>query len=591
MQLPARTIWDTRLQCVGAVLSAAGQDGPELYFTANFAQATLDPPRVIINPNRLYPIEPILREGRLVAINVLAASQATLGRAAVAIRRRQADKARVLGVSLETGPLDIPYLAECQRTLFAEIESVKDTGDHTVMVARVLETRVHPVLGRERPLLYQDVLGGPGWWRSIRGILSSTGVLDLLRRLRWRLRPPAPADLPTATYLAGGQTDAEVDRLTAPGMLDTGRLLRPASPPRAVRPSIGVCVVGTGWGQQHVRYLRQAAPDLKVYLCGRSEERTAGLARRLGASGYFTSLEAAASDPRVQALTVALPHDLHRHAVEVACANGRHVLVEKPIATTLADADAMIAAAKQSGVTFMVAEDMHYRPGVREAVALIEQGAIGEPLYLLGHVAGVMQPGGWKAAAGAAGGGTWMDNGVHYVRAVRLLMGEPDRIFATRAMQLNTRVEGEDSAQVILDSRLGWQAHLFLSWAANRGPVPDLIVHGEKGVLHLNPGAGYLDLFPNAPTPVSRAVSLVRPYWLQSWLQRPWQQRQRIRFPDRDLTGYGHEMADFLAAIVECRPPQATAEAARRDLEVVLGGYTALSGEAWHSLSPNLREP
>ena len=108
----------------------------------------------------------------------------------------------------------------------------------------------------------------------------------------------------------------------------------------------------------------------------------------MGAKGYFIDLEAAVHDSRVQALSLVLPHDLHRPALELAAAARKHALVEKPIAVTLEDADAMMAAARRAGIILMVAEDMHFRPAPREAVAAIDRGAIGEPLYLLAWAGG-----------------------------------------------------------------------------------------------------------------------------------------------------------------------------------------------------------
>src|SRR5262249_48977683 len=143
------------------------------------------------------------------------------------------------------------------------------------------------------------------------------------------------------------------------------------------------------------------------------------------ADGYFTDFDRAVGDPRVQAVVLVLPHDEHRRAAETALAAGKAVLVEKPIATTLADADAMLKSAEQSDAVLMVAEDLLFRPTVLEAMRRIAGGDVGEPLYLLGHGGGVMRPRGWKADPVRSGGGVLMDIGVHYVRALRLLMGEP----------------------------------------------------------------------------------------------------------------------------------------------------------------------
>jgi predicted dehydrogenase len=279
----------------------------------------------------------------------------------------------------------------------------------------------------------------------------------------------------------------------------------------------------------------------------------------------------------VQAVTLALPHDLHRHAAETAAAAGKHVLVEKPIATTLTDADTMIAAARQAGVILMVAEDMHFRPTINEAFRRIAQGDIGEPLYFLAHAAGVRRPRGWAAEAQRMGGGILMDIGVHYVRGLRLLMGEPDAVVASRAMQIDTKISGEDSVQVLFSSTVGWQAHLLLSWSSLRGHVPDIVVAGEKGTLHLWPGANYLDYYPVSPTLLSRACSYIRPYWLQAKLTRERFGRVRISLRDQEGSGYLNEFREFLAAVAEEREPASPPQDGRRDLEIVLHCYDALA--------------
>jgi predicted dehydrogenase len=162
----------------------------------------------------------------------------------------------------------------------------------------------------------------------------------------------------------------------------------------------------------------------------------------------------------------------------------------------------------------MVAEDVHFRSPVREAFLAVERGDIGEPLYLLVRGGGVLRPEGWKADKDRAGGGVLMDLGVHYVRAMRLLLGEPDRVFASRAMQVNGKMSGEDSVQLVFSSHFGWQVHMLLSWVSPRGDLPDMIVAGEKGTIHLWSAAPFYDLYPAYPLTLTRLLSYVRPAWL-----------------------------------------------------------------------------
>jgi len=589
MRLPAATIWDIKIQCVCSIVTAREGTDVELWMCGNFGQASLDPPRIVINPNRLYPIEAAMRRERRFAINVAPASARDAVIRASRMRRRGPNKARVVGLPLrEDGQHGIPYLEGCLRTLFCEVEQVLDTGDHRVMIARVLESRVNPAHEGERPLLYPEVSGTPSKWpalsKVVRTAITATGLKDAVRGLMSRHRgaPPAP-DLPANTYRQGGQTEEEIREILRHGVRDEGRMIAPPErPPAALARKVGVCVAGTGqWGSFHCNLFHKADPNVELYVCGRDANRAARLARACGARDYIVGLEKAAEDPRIEALALILPHHLHAWGVGLAAAAGKHALVEKPIATTLEESDAMIEAAHRAGVILMVAEDVHFRPAIREAVAAIARGDIGEPLYFKAHAGGLLRPEGWKADARLMGGGVLMDIGVHYARAVRLVMGEPDRVLATRAQQVNTKISGDDSVQVLFSSQLGWQAHMLLSWAGPRGHSPDVIVLGEGGVLHLWPGAGYVDLYPATPLPAVQLLSHVRPAWLAEKLILPRIERVRLPLAGEDQRGYLTEVREFLAAVAEGRQPATVPRDARRDLEIVLRAYEALREQTW----------
>ena len=487
---------------------------------------------------------------------------------------------------------EIPFIADALRVVFCDVETYIPSGDRRLYVARVLESRLNKASAGIRPLLFSDVRGAntSPLLRSLRRALIVSGALDQARTFRSRLRPPPPPNIALTTYQEAGATEDEIARITEHPLVDESRLITPPAAPSIVKARIGVCVVGTGWGGVHCRYLKMAGPDIRLFVCGRNEEKTKRLAQSVGAEGYFLQLEQAVADQRVQALTLALPHDVHRQAAETAAEAGKHVLVEKPISTNLADADAMIATAKRAGTILMVAEDMHFRPAVREAVACLSRGDVGEPLYLLVHAGGIRRPQGWAAERDRMGGGVLIDIGVHYVRGLRLLMGEPDRVMASRAMQINTKMLGEDSVQLIFSSRFGWQAHMLLTWSSQRGDLPDIVLAGDKGTLHLWPGKRYLDYYSTAPRLLPQVISYLRPYWLQEKLLRPQMQRLRKALPDRDATGYLGEMEEFLTAVSEDRSPVTPPEDGRRDLEIILRAYEAMGHEGWVEI-PSLLNP
>jgi len=578
MRFPGRTIWDTRIQSVCGILTANGQAGVEVFVSASFAQVSLLPPKVVINPNRMHSIEPaIALKGRF-AINVMPLSSRDVVARLMKMRRREPNKAQTVGLVITEDEHQIPFVEGALRILFCEVETRIPSGDRRLYIARVIESRENNARIAQRPLLFSDVRGSqsPPALKLFRRVFIVSGAFDLAKRLRNKLRPPPPPNIALTTYQEAGATEEEIAIINEYDVVDRSRNLTPPAAPAIVKKRIGVCVVGTGWGGVHCRYLKMASPAIRLFVCGRNPEKTKRMAQSVGAEDYFLDLHQAAADPRVQALTLALPHDIHRQAAETAAGAGKHVLVEKPIATTVADADAMIVAAKRAGTILMVAEDMHFRPAIREAVACITRGDVGEPLYLLVHAGGIRRPQGWAAERDRMGGGVLIDIGVHYVRGLRLLMGEPDRVLALRAMQINTKMLGEDSVQLLFSSRYGWQAHMLLTWSSQRGDLPDIVLAGDEGTLHLWPGKKYLDYYPAAPRLIPNLISYVRPYSLQEKLFRPRMQRVRINQPDKDGTGYLGEMQEFLAAVVEGRAPESRPEDGRRDLEIVLRCYEAL---------------
>jgi len=581
MHWPGRTIWDTRIQGVCGVLSARNDEETAVFVSATFAQVTLTPPRVVINPNRTYSIEPAIRKTGRFSISVMPTSRRDQIVRLMKVRRREPHRADIVGLTICEDQYGTPFIEGAMQTLFCEVEEAVEAGDRKLYIGRVLESRLNPKLQGQKPLLFSQVAGGPSRFiaaqRSLRTVLAVSGALDLMKKGFYKIRPPLPPNIAANTYEEAGATEEEINEINKYGVLDQGRFLKPPSAPAVLKKRVGVCVVGTGWGSFHCKLLRQANPATRLFVCGQKKDKTARLAKAVNAEDYFVGLEQAVEDERVQALTLALPHDLHRSAAEMIAAAGKHALVEKPIATNLVDADAMIAAAKRAGTILMVAEDMHFRPAIREAYRRIIEGDLGEPLYLFAHVAGVRRPRGWAAQSKRMGGGVLMDMGVHYVRALRLLLGEPDNVFASRAMQIDTKISGEDSVQVLFSSSAGWEAHMLFSWASLRGNLPDIVVAGEKGTIHLWPGAPYLDLYPVDPPWIPRLLSYVRPYSLQEKLMRPRLGRVRIRVPEKEGSGYPGEFREFLASVIEEREPASPGEDGRRDLEIVLRCYHALS--------------
>ena len=127
----------------------------------------------------------------------------------------------------------------------------------------------------------------------------------------------------------------------------------------AAESRIGLCIAGCGSiAKAHAEVARRRDARIRLYFASRSQAKAVRYANRYGAEGAFGSYEAAAKDPRVDAILFCTPHSLHRPNLELAATHKKHVLMEKPIATTIEDADAMTDTALKAGIHLMVAEKL-----------------------------------------------------------------------------------------------------------------------------------------------------------------------------------------------------------------------------------------
>ncbi|MEP7200393.1 MAG: Gfo/Idh/MocA family oxidoreductase, partial [Chloroflexota bacterium] len=145
----------------------------------------------------------------------------------------------------------------------------------------------------------------------------------------------------------------------------------------------GFALVGAGvFGFRHAQaYSRHHAVDF-VAVCDLDGERARTVAAQYGARMHTTNLDDLLTNPDIAAISIATPDNAHRD-VAIACAQaGKHILVEKPLATTVADAEAITQAAREAGVTLMV--DFHNRvnPPYVSARDAIRRGDIGTPSYI-----------------------------------------------------------------------------------------------------------------------------------------------------------------------------------------------------------------
>ena len=142
-----------------------------------------------------------------------------------------------------------------------------------------------------------------------------------------------------------------------------------------------VAVVGCGyWGSKHVRVLQSTEGVDQVVLVDAHETRLQSLVRSYPNAPAFTSLEQAL--PHVDAIVVATPPTSHVPIALRAIAAGKHVLVEKPLAPTAAEARQLISAAADAGVLLMTGHTFEYNPAVWKLRELVQSGVLGDVYYI-----------------------------------------------------------------------------------------------------------------------------------------------------------------------------------------------------------------
>jgi predicted dehydrogenase len=152
-------------------------------------------------------------------------------------------------------------------------------------------------------------------------------------------------------------------------------------PKIATGDGLRIAVVGCGyWGSKHVRVLSGIDEVAEVVLVDSSESRLLNLARNHRTAARSATLRQVLPD--VDAVLVATPPSTHEAVALEAIEAGKHVLVEKPLAPTVAAARRLIAAASMAGVTLMVGHTFEYNPAVRKLRELVSSGVLGELFYI-----------------------------------------------------------------------------------------------------------------------------------------------------------------------------------------------------------------
>ncbi|MEP6973682.1 MAG: Gfo/Idh/MocA family oxidoreductase [Actinomycetota bacterium] len=272
-----------------------------------------------------------------------------------------------------------------------------------------------------------------------------------------------------------------------------------------------VALFGCGWIQDfHARGVLAHGDEL-VVVANHREESARTFAERHAIPRVTTDWQAVAVDPGVDAVIVATPNALHAPQSIALLRNGKHVMVEKPMATSVAECDAMIEASVAGRASLMVAHCWRFRDEVIAMRDRIADGEFGEVVKTRGYgVHANWGPSGWFTDPALAGGGALVDMGVHAIDTVRFLLGnpEPTSVRATVGTRYaESRYVVDDDAIVLIRWSNGtnsvvesgwWQPHLG-------GLEADTEVYGTRGYARIWPPEAPSDSYEHCTQPMYTA--------------------------------------------------------------------------------------
>lgn len=242
----------------------------------------------------------------------------------------------------------------------------------------------------------------------------------------------------------------------------TLKLPEPRRTDPASAPALRWGVIGTGIGSQFVASMHGHTPQRTVAIAARNAARTEHVARQLGIQRSYTDNHALIADGEVDAVYIATPHPLHRDLALEAIAAGKHVLIEKPIAMSAAEARDITEAARAAGVLAMEAMWTRYLPQSDILRQILADGLIGQP-HLVRADFGPQIPYDpdsrfWSAELG---GGGLLDAGIYPINLASLVLGPPTTIVATGTVMpsgldvtANILITTENNAAALLSTSL-----------------------------------------------------------------------------------------------------------------------------------------
>ena len=283
----------------------------------------------------------------------------------------------------------------------------------------------------------------------------------------------------------------------------------------------------------------------------------------------FDKIEQMLADPYIDAVSICLPPNAHASVAEQALRMGKHVLVEKPMASSLEECDAMIRAARESGKLLSVVSQNRFKTPVARIKRMIDGGDIGKVVYAnfdsLWWRGQVYYDLWWRGTWEQESGGCFMSHAVHYLDLMHMLLGMPKRVQATIANVGHNNSECEDVGSAVFD--YGDKLVQFNCSLVSHGERQSIRIEGEKGSIAV-------------PWELAASCALPNGFPQEDQAEKAKLEHAYNALPELLLEGHDAQISNFLGAIEGVEPLIIDGAEGRKTLELVMGIYkSAVSGQ------------
>lgn len=345
---------------------------------------------------------------------------------------------------------------------------------------------------------------------------------------------------------------------------------------------IKTALVGCGKvGHLHAAALQSLPESEFVAVCARTPEKAKTFAEKYRVTA-FTDVEEMLEKSTAEALCICTPHPQHAAPVITAARAGAHSLVEKPLASSLADCDAMLAAARANNTIISTVCQRRFYPPCQRIRRAIDEGKIGLPVLGTVNMFGwrdeaYYKSDPWRGSWKHEGGGVLVNQSPHQLDMLIWYLGEIDEVFGYWTNANHPYIEVEDTSVAVVRFKSGALGNIVVSNSQNPAIHARVSVHGANGAsigVQTDGGA----MFVPGLTAISEAP--FNDIWTirgeEKFLPQ-WKEEDAKLFNSVNPMEHFHrlQIQDFLRAIIENRQPAITGEDGRRTVELFTAIYQA----------------